>query len=66
MVDPKPIIDAVQEGDRVLTKSNGSVDESGVSCFDAQRQMCFQDTVGLKETVVASGHAIRDLTVAAS
>jgi hypothetical protein len=58
MVDPKPIIDAVQEGDRVLTKSNGSVDESGVSCFDAQRHMCFQDPAGLKETVAASGHAV--------
>jgi hypothetical protein len=32
MLDPKPIVDAIQEGDRVLTKSNGSVDESGVSC----------------------------------
>jgi hypothetical protein len=58
MVDPKPIIDAVQEGDRVLTKSNGSVDESGVSCFDAQRRMCFQDPAGLKETVAASGHSV--------
>ena len=58
MVDPKPIIDAVQEGDRVQTKSNGSVDESGVSCFDAQRHMCFQDPAGLKETVAASGHAV--------
>lgn len=58
MVDPKPIIDAVQEGDRVLTKSNGSVDESGVSCFDAQRHMCFQDPAGLKETIAASGHAV--------
>jgi hypothetical protein len=54
MVDPKPIIDAVQEGDRVLTKSNGFVDESGVSCFDAQRHMCFQDPAGLKETVAAA------------
>lgn len=58
MLDPKPIIDAVQEGDRVLTKSNGSVDESGVSCFDLQRRMCVRDPGGLKETVAASGHAV--------
>jgi len=58
MLDPKPIIDAIQEGDRVLTKSNGSVDESGISCFDAQHRMCFRDPSGLKETVAASGHAV--------
>jgi hypothetical protein len=58
MLDPKPIVDAVQEGDRVLTKSNGSVDESGVSCLDAQRRICFHDHGGLKETVAASGHAV--------
>ena len=58
MVDPKPIIEAVQEGDRVLTKSNGAVDESGLSCFDAQRHVCFQDPAGLKETVAASGYAV--------
>ncbi|HEX4165765.1 MAG TPA: hypothetical protein VHZ55_09850 [Bryobacteraceae bacterium] len=58
MLDPKPIVDAIQEGDRVLTKSNGSVDESGVSCFDAQRRICVRDPSGLKETVAASGHAV--------
>jgi hypothetical protein len=58
MLDPKPIVDAVQEGDRVLTKSNGSVDESGVSCLDAQHLRCFRDSSGLKETVAASGHAV--------
>lgn len=58
MLDPKPIVEAIQEGDRVLTKSNGSVDESGLSCFDAQRRMCFRDPDGLKETIAASGHAV--------
>jgi hypothetical protein len=58
MLDPKPIVDAVQEGDRVLTKSNGSVDESGISCFDLQRRMCVRDPGGLKETVAASGRAV--------
>ncbi len=58
MLDPRPIVDAVQEGDRVLTKSNGAVDESGVSCFDAQRRLCRRDPGGLKETVAASGHAV--------
>ncbi len=58
MLDPKPIVDAVQEGDRVLTKSNGAVDESGVSCFDVQRRLCRRDPGGLKETVAASGHAV--------
>jgi hypothetical protein len=58
MLDPKPIIDAIQEGDLVLTKSNGSVDESGLSCIDAQRRMCFRGPGGLKETVAASGHAV--------
>ncbi len=58
MLDPKPIVDAVQEGDRVLTQSNGAVDESGVSCFDAQRRLCRRDPGGLKETVAASGHAV--------
>ena len=58
MLDPKPIVDAIQEGDRVLTKSNGAVDESGVSCFDVQRRLCRRDPDGLKETVAASGHAV--------
>ena len=58
MLDPKPIVDAVQEGDLVLTKSSGAVDESGVTCLDPQRRMCFRDPNGLKETVAASGHAV--------
>ena len=58
MLDPLPIIKAVQDGDRVLTKSNGAVNESGISCLDAQHRMCFQDPGGLKETVAASGHAV--------
>lgn len=58
MLDPEPIIDAVQEGDRVLTKSNGAVDESGVTCFDVQRHLCIHNSGGLKETVAASGHAV--------
>ncbi len=58
MLDPTPIVAAVQEGDRVLTKSNGSVDESGLECIDAQRRMCFRDPGGMKETVAASGHSV--------
>lgn len=58
MLDPKPIVDAVQEGDLVLTKSSGTVDESGISCFDAQHRLCVCDPGGLKETVASSGHAV--------
>jgi len=57
-LDPKAIIDAVRPGDRVDTKANGAVNESGLKCFDPQKKLCVQSAGGLRETVAASGHAV--------
>lgn len=57
MVDPRPIVAAVVDGDDVKTKANGAVDESGRMCFDAKRTKCLPGN-GLREKVGASGHAV--------
>ncbi|MGA2857844.1 MAG: energy transducer TonB [Candidatus Sulfotelmatobacter sp.] len=58
MVDPKPILDAVRPGDRVLTKANGASDESGRTCFDAARRMCGVGRYGLMESLGAPGRSM--------
>jgi len=58
MVDPKPIIEAVRPGDRVLTKANGAVNDSGITCYGPKRALCATDPNGLRETVAASGHSV--------
>ena len=58
MVDPRPILAAVRDGDRVLTKANGAVNESGISCIGPTKSFCFKDVNGLRETVAASGHSV--------
>jgi hypothetical protein len=58
MVNPKPIIDAVQQGDLVLTKSNRAVNDSGITCLGPNHTICIQDPNGLRETVAASGHPV--------
>lgn len=58
MTDPKPVLDAVRFGDRVLTKANGAVNESGITCFGPTGKLCTKEKYGLRETVAASGHAV--------
>jgi hypothetical protein len=58
MVDPKPIIDAVRPGDRVLTKANGAVNDSGITCFGPNGNLCVKNKGGLREVVAASGHPV--------
>jgi len=58
MVDPQPIIGALQPGDLVRTKANGASLESGVTCFDPAHHMCMQTAFGLMESVGAQGHAV--------
>jgi hypothetical protein len=58
MVDPQPIIAALQPGDLVMTKANGASLESGVTCFDPARRMCIQTAFGLMESVGAQGRAV--------
>lgn len=58
MVDPKPILDAVRDGDRVATKANGGANESGIECFDAKRTICASGPGGLREVVAAAGHSV--------
>lgn len=55
MVDPKPILEAVRPGDRVMTKANGLANESGVRVYGSIA-MRFPD--GLSELVGASGHSV--------
>jgi hypothetical protein len=58
MLDPKPILEAVKSGDRVLTLANGAVNESGVTCFGSKSTLCAKTDSGLRETVGASGHSV--------
>src|SRR5438105_10087843 len=58
MVDPKPILDAVRDGDRVVTKANGGTSESGATCYGKGGTMCVNDPAGMREVVAASGHAV--------
>jgi hypothetical protein len=58
VVDPRPILAAVRDGDRVATKANGAVNESGLTCFNASKTLCGMDKNGMRETVAASGHAV--------
>ena len=58
MVDPRPILDALRPGDRVLTKANGASDESGRTCFDAARRMCGVGRYGLMESLGAPGRSV--------
>jgi len=58
MVNPGPILAAIRQGDRVLTKANGDVNDNGVTCFNAARTLCGVDRNGLRETVAASGHPV--------
>jgi len=58
MVDPKPVLDAVRPGDRVMTKANGTADESGKMCFGPNAKMCVTSRYGLTETVGAPGRSV--------
>lgn len=58
MVDPKPILDAVQPGDRVLTKANGGARGTELACLAANEGLCPKGMDGLREVVGASGHQV--------
>jgi len=58
MVDPKVVLDAYRPGDRLITKANGSAQESGTICFDAAAKMCIKSRYGLTESVGAAGHSV--------
>jgi hypothetical protein len=58
MVDPKPVLDAVRPGDRVITKANGKADESGKRCFGPNSKMCMIGPYGLMESVGAAGRSV--------
>jgi Gram-negative bacterial TonB protein C-terminal len=58
MVDPNPVLDAVKPGNRVMTKANGLVDESGKMCFGPNSKMCMTTRNGLTEKVSAPGHSV--------
>lgn len=58
MVDPKPILDAVRPGDRVLTRANGGVRGTELACLAANTGLCPKGNDGLREVVGASGHSV--------
>lgn len=55
IVDPKPILEAVRPGDRVMTKANGLANESGVRVYG---RIAMRSPNGLSELVGASGHSV--------
>lgn len=58
MVDPKPILDAVRPGDRVITKANGGASGTELACLAANTGLCPKGNEGLREVVGASGHSV--------
>jgi hypothetical protein len=58
VVDPTPILDAWRSGDQLMTKANGTADESGRVCFGGKKTMCVVSRTGLTETVAAPGHTV--------
>jgi hypothetical protein len=58
MVDPKPVLNALRPGDRLMTKANGASKESGVVCFSANGGMCGRTPHGLMEIVGAPGRSV--------
>lgn len=58
MVDPKPVLDALRPGDRLMTKANGGANESGKMCFGPNSKMCITSPYGLAETVGAPGRSV--------
>jgi Gram-negative bacterial TonB protein C-terminal len=58
MVDPKPILDALRPGDRVLTEANGASDESGRVCFSANSKICMRNRYGLSGSLGAPGRSV--------
>jgi hypothetical protein len=58
LVDPQPILDSWRPGDQLMTKADGSADESGKVCFGGKSTMCIVSRLGLTETVGAPGHTV--------
>jgi hypothetical protein len=58
MVDPKPLLDAYRPGDLLQTKANGASDESGRTCYDADRKICGKSRLWLAG-VCGRGGALR-------
>lgn len=55
MVDPRPILEAVRPGDRVMTKANGLANESGVRVYG---NIAMRSPNGLSELIGAPGHSV--------
>jgi hypothetical protein len=58
MVDPRPVLVAHRPGDILLTKANGSSDESGKICYGGKFNMCGVGKFGLAEEVGTPGYRI--------
>jgi hypothetical protein len=58
MVDPESILEEHRPEDRLVTKSNGRSDESGVLCLDENKKMCIAEPTGLTEIVGLPGHSL--------
>ena len=58
MVDPRPAIDAVRPGDRVMTKANGGSNESGKMCFGPNLKVCVTGRYGLMESLGGPGRTL--------
>jgi hypothetical protein len=58
VVDPTPVLEAWRPGNQLMTKANGTADESGKVCFGDKSTMCMFSGTGLTETVSAPGHSV--------
>jgi Gram-negative bacterial TonB protein C-terminal len=58
MVDPKQVLDAYTPGDILVTKANGSADESGRVCSPPPSKICMIGRYGLSESVGAAGRDV--------
>lgn len=58
LVDPRPLLDLWRPGNQLVTKENGSSDESGKTCFGSNPTMCLLSPNGLTEIVGVPGHNV--------
>lgn len=58
LVDPKPVLDALMPGDKLLTIANGGADPAGRVCLPPPSKVCFPLRYGVMESVKAAGHSV--------
>jgi hypothetical protein len=58
LIDPKPVLDALMPGDRLVTVANGGADPSGKVCLPPPGKACFPLRYGVMESVGAAGHSV--------